>query len=511
MAESEEQQGPKQVPEKKKKKLTKQQKQYIFYVIMILVVSGLTIYFVTKDNFFDVIDTMKHAHIWAILIMVTLILAAFIIEGFVLTIFARFYNKKYKPHQGIFNGLIGTFFSAITPFSSGGQFVQAYTFSKQGVKVANSASILVMHFIVFQTSIVLYGAVAFIFGYDSVIKQMGNISIWGLSFSPILLSSVGFIINIFTIVSLFFLAYFKPLHRFILNTGVSLLAKIRIIKNPDKKRRDLTVQVATFRVELKRLMSNFPILILVIVLILAKMTLANSLPYFAGLAMGENLDGQYFNCLWSTSYLNMITCFIPIPGASGGAELAFQLLFGHIFSNQASLSAANLLWRGISYYLGMLLGAVIFFSYHESPKKYVIRADTRTFIDLELVGLANATSPDETIELNARQTRNYAKIEEEKKRTIDLLDTDAVEKSFESINELIQSQKADEAANDVDKMTFERTRKYLKKVAEETDAQEKKEAEASHNEEVLKEIEHDSKLLEEKRLKRSKKKHKKED
>lgn len=508
MAESEEQ----QVPEKKKKKLTKQQKQYIFYIVMILVVTGLTVYFVTKDNFFAVIDTMKNAQVWAILIMIGLILLAFVIEGFVLTIFARFYNKKYKPHQGVFNGLIGTFFSAITPFSSGGQFVQAYTFSKQGVKVANSASILVMHFIVFQTSIVLYGAVAFIFGYDTVIKQMGNISIWGLSFSPILLSTVGFIINIFTIVSLFFLAYFKPLHRFILNTGVSILAKIRLIKNPEKKRRDLTIQVATFRVELKRLMSNFPILILVIILILIKMTLANSLPYFAGLAMGETLEGQYFNCLWSTSYLNMITCFIPIPGASGGAELAFQLLFGHIFSNQASLSAANLLWRGISYYLGMLLGAVIFFSYHESPKKYAVRADTKTFIDLELVGLANAAVPDETVELNARQTRNYAKIEEEKKRTIELLDSEAVEKSFESINKLILTQEEIEAENDADKTTFEKTRKFLKKVVEETDAQEKQEAEASHDEEVLKEIELDSKLLEEKKLKRSKKKkNKKED
>lgn len=111
---------------------------------------------------------------------------------------------------------------------------------------------------------------------------MGNINFFGISFSPISLSIVGFAINIFTILSLFVLAYCKPLHRFILIQALNLFAKLHLVKNPEQKRKDLTVKVATFRVELRRLMSNFGMLIAVIILMLLKMTLLNSLPYFAG-------------------------------------------------------------------------------------------------------------------------------------------------------------------------------------------------------------------------------------
>ena len=479
---------------KKKKKLSKQQRNYILYIVLIILVGGLSIYYILKNDFNEVINTIARANVWPILVMFGLVLVSFAIEGLILTLFARLYKKKYHLYQGIFNGLIGVFFSDITPFASGGQFVQAYTFSKQGVKVANSASILVMHFIIYQTAIILYGTVAFIFGYESTIKLMGNISLLGISFSPISLSIVGFAINIFTIMSLFVLAYCKPLHKFILNTGINLFAKLHLVKNPEQKRKDLTVKVATFRVELRRLMSNFGMLIAVTVLMIVKMTILNSLPYFAGIAMGEDLSGKYLQCLWSNSYLTMITCFIPIPGASGGAELAYQALFSHIYSSSAVLSASNLLWRGISYYFGLILGGIIFFTYHESPKKYAILADTRTFIDLEIIALAKSEKEAETYEMLAdRDAKHKAKIEQERKKGAKMLDAKAVKKSFERINKLIQSSENKTTIDDgINEETYEKTKKYLKIVFEETQQQEKM-SDSEIDEEVAKELEKDMK------------------
>lgn len=490
---------------RKKKRLTKQQKSYIFYIALIVIVSALTIYCVLGNNFFDVIDAIKKADIFPILIMLGLVLLSFICEGLILTVFARLYQRRYHLYQGICNGLIGVFFSDITPFASGGQFVQAYTFSKQGVKVANSASILVMHFIVFQTIVVLYGTVAFIFGYNSVIKVMGNTTILGLSVPPIALSIIGFIINIFTICSLFFLAYCKPLHRFILNTGINLGAKLHLIKDPEKKRQNLTVQVATFRIELKRLMSNAGALVTVVVILIVKMTLMNSLPYFSGLALGEDMSGKYFNCLWSTSYLTMITSFIPIPGASGGAELAYQMLFSHIYSSQALLSASNLLWRGISFYFGLVLGGIIFFAYHESPKSYAIKADTRTFIDLEIVALANSTKEEETYKaLSARDKRRRERFEEERERSRQLLDAEAVKESFESINKsLIFSRPETENPGDYDPHTYERTKKFLRRVVADTERQEQENAADASD--LAEEIKQDSLAIERAKARRKKK------
>ena len=478
---------------KKKKKLSKQQRNYIFYIILIVFVSALSIYYIVKNDFNEVIRIITKAKIGPILAMFGLVIISFIFEGLILTLFARLYKKKYHLYQGVFNGLIGVFFSDITPFASGGQFVQAYTFSKQGVKVANSASILVMHFIIYQTAIILYGAVAFIFGYENTIKLMGNINFFGILFSPISLSIVGFAINIFTILSLFVLAYCKPLHRFILNTGINLFAKLHLVKNPEQKRKDLTVKVATFRVELRRLMSNFGMLIAVIILMLLKMTLLNSLPYFAGLAMGEDLSGKYLQCLWSNSYLTMITCFIPIPGASGGAELAYQALFSHIYSSSAVLSASNLLWRGISYYFGLILGGIVFFSYHESPKKYAVLADTRTFIDLEIIALARSEKEASTYEMLSSRD---AKIEQERKKGAKLLDAKAVKRSFNKINKLIQASEDSEKIDDgINEETYEKTKKYLKIVFEETQQQENI-SNSEVDEEITKELEKDRQALE---------------
>ena len=63
------------------------------------------------------------------------------------------YNmNNYK--QGFTNAISGTFFNGITPFSSGGQFAQVYIFNRQGITPANSASILLMAFIVYQSVLV---------------------------------------------------------------------------------------------------------------------------------------------------------------------------------------------------------------------------------------------------------------------------------------------------------------------------------------------------------------------
>lgn len=57
----------------------------------------------------------------------------------------------------------------------------------------------------------------------------------------------------------------------------------------------------------------------------------------------------------------MITSFIPIPGASGGAEVSFFYFF-NIFFLEEQIFLAILLWRFISYYSGMIVGGIIMLS-----------------------------------------------------------------------------------------------------------------------------------------------------
>lgn len=54
----------------------------------------------------------------------------------------------------------------------------------------------------------------------------------------------------------------------------------------------------------------------------------------------------------------MIISLFPIPGGSGGAEYSFELLFQSYITNNSKLVLAILLWRLLTYYLGMILGFI---------------------------------------------------------------------------------------------------------------------------------------------------------
>ena len=52
-------------------------------------------------------------------------------------------------------------------------------------------------------------------------------------------------------------------------------------------------------------------------------------------------------------------CYVPIPGATGGMEYAFAGFFGNfVFGYQ--LNAFVVIWRFITYYLPVIIGALVF-------------------------------------------------------------------------------------------------------------------------------------------------------
>ena len=59
--------------------------------------------------------------------------------------------------------------------------------------------------------------------------------------------------------------------------------------------------------------------------------------------------------------------FIPNPGATGGIEYSFMQLFGN-FATGPILSSAMLLWRAVTYFLAMVIGAFVLLFNKEGKK-----------------------------------------------------------------------------------------------------------------------------------------------
>ena len=373
--------------EETNKKLNKKTKKYAINLIVILVVAlGFTTFTLLSDNnLASVIEAFANANGWIIGVILIMMIIIVLIESTILFILARLYTTRFSLGKGIGNYFIGVFFSHLTPSSSGGQFAQAYTFKQQGIELANAASILVMHFLLYQIAQVFFGFLALIFRFNQFSSLATPIIIGSISFSIIDLSLIGFAINFLIIFGILLLAKARWIHSFVINGIVSVLGKLKILKQPELIKENIKIQIENFRIELKRLQANTPVTVVLLLLFFLRMSISNSLPYVSALALPTiDLSGtNFFDGIFMTAYLNVIVNFAPLPGAVGFSEFFFSYLFQSLFGGYGQTIAPQLIWRGFTFYLTLIIGAFVLIFYRFGGKQTIFTTEQPSFIELQ--------------------------------------------------------------------------------------------------------------------------------
>lgn len=327
-------------------------KSYVFNLTLIILITGVTLWFALKDQYQEVMMLIGQMPWYWIVIILSWGLIYAVLVGCILTVFAKRNNKNYKYRQGIATGLVGMFFSGITPSATGGQFAQAYVFNKQGVKISEAASILWADFIVYQTTMMLYVTVLFIARFHYFMDMVGP-WFWAIF--------VGYLVNIVVIAVLWTVALFPKLYVFLSGKLVSLLAKLRIVKNKERTLQEWTLQVESFIREIKLMHHDKKLIIKTVSLNIIRMTVQFMLPFYIMRAMGVDVGmNRFVDCLALSSFVLMANAFIPIPGASGGTELIFTALFISIVHSSILSSGVMILWRFSTYHFVMIAGAITF-------------------------------------------------------------------------------------------------------------------------------------------------------
>ena len=211
----------------------------IVKIIVLVAITLLSVYYLLHDDPVHTFSLMGQVSLFPFLLSFLIVLVLPLLDALPLTLFARLYARKYRFGQGLVNTLIGNFVGCV--YKTGGTFVQAYTFSKQDVKGAHAASILTMQFLMYQFSFTLISLVMVFVGYpfvrDIPIELLGGLKIFPLSL-------IGLSISLLILVLILALAFFKPLHRFFMGTGIDFLSKIHLVKKPDESRKKWTLQFA---------------------------------------------------------------------------------------------------------------------------------------------------------------------------------------------------------------------------------------------------------------------------
>lgn len=324
---------------------------YILNFVLIIGLTLLVLCLALKDNFEEIVGLMFNVPwYWLVLIIVWGIVYNCII-GWILTIFGRKYKKNYSFKSGLENAFVGSFFSGVTPSSTGGQFAQAYVFKRQGIRISDGASLLWADFIIYQTTMMIYVTTLFFLRFAYFYDKNSLF---------LTLVLIGYCVNICVICALWTMALFPKVYIKLSHWAVHILSRIHIVKNRDRTLAAWTTQLDSFTIEIKRLKRDKALIIKTVLINILRMTVQYSLPWVIAYAMGIDLPfAMLIDVIAMSSFVSMANTFIPIPGASGGTEWAFVLIFSTIMDGTIAKSIM-ILWRFSTYHLVMIIGGLLF-------------------------------------------------------------------------------------------------------------------------------------------------------
>lgn len=325
-------------------------KNKIFNFLIVILCAVIFIsFFIFSNGFSSLSNQLKTININWIILAIFCIIMFWLFETIILYIITK---TLYKSEHNLFIksikfAMIGQLFSAITPFQSGSQPAQLYIMSENDIPAGASGSILMIKFIIHQATLTLYSILVLTtsFGYfNSKIKYF------------LFFCIIGFVINTLIIIFAIIFSASPTITKKALKIILKILNKIKLIKNKEKTYDSLEEELLNFHKNSAFISKNMKMCIKASVLTFLQWTVYYSIPYCIYRSFGFN-DAALWTMISAQVFLTMFMSFIPLPGAAGGAEGGFYVIFG-IFFKDNSIVPAIFIWRIITYYSCIAAGGL---------------------------------------------------------------------------------------------------------------------------------------------------------
>ena len=315
---------------------------------LLLLVLIIILYLILKDDFLNIINTLVKADLRWILLAVIFIFLYWVLRAVSLFMITREYSKKLKFGRIFGLTLITQFFNGITPFSSGGQPMEVYYLSKSGIRASKGTNIIIQNFILYQIALIIHGIIAVSLNYHfRFFKEVAILKE---------LTLIGFIINTLVGVGLLFISFSTKFNKKVIHLLILLGHKVKIIKDKEKSISKWQDRLEEFHESAALLAKRKSLFIKGIIYNFVALCVFYAIPLFVIYGMG-NFNINVIETITASAYVLIIGAFVPIPGGSGGIEYGFMQFFGNFITGSV-LSASLLVWRFITYYLGIITGAI---------------------------------------------------------------------------------------------------------------------------------------------------------
>ena len=335
-------------------------KKYKINIIILIIISFIVMYFALKDDFNTTIKYLTTVNLLWISIGILAFVLYLIFQSLSLHIFMKGIYKNYKLKDTILLILSAQFFNAITPFSSGGQPFQMYLMKKQGIKLTDSGNVLLQNFIGQQLSIIIMGT------FSIVINKVFNIIPQDNMLRKIVV--IGYVVNIVVLLILFMLSYAKKTNTELFNKILNFIFKFKFIRNKNDLKEKLLNKIDEFYEGSAYFKKNISKLFRATLYNVIGLVFYYIIPLFVFFSIGEVSSITILESIVCSGYTYLIGSFVPIPGGTGGLEYGF-IQFFQGFTVGATLSACMILWRFITYYFSMIIGAISLLFYKRREEK----------------------------------------------------------------------------------------------------------------------------------------------
>ena len=157
-------------------------------------------------------------------------------------------------------------------------------------------------------------------------------------------------------IGLLFISFSTKFNKKVISIIIKLCHKLKLIKDIDKTKENWKEKLDELHESAELLKKKKILFVKGFIYNFLALCVFYSIPLFIIYSMGS-FDINIVETITASAYVLIIGAFVPIPGGSGGIEYGFMQFFGNFVSG-SPLAASLLVWRFITYYLGIILGAI---------------------------------------------------------------------------------------------------------------------------------------------------------
>lgn len=339
----------KEIVETEDKEETKKNssKKFIKNTIIFALLIFLTYYFIFKKiDRKGIQEAIRYTNLWFILLATILASGNIFFESLNSYRILNYLGEKVSLKNAIKYGIVGFFFSAITPAASGGQPVQIYYMHKDNIKYTSATIAILIHSFTYLSMMVTLGLFGYLFNYD-YISSLGFIEYFFF---------IGLIVNGAIIVVTVLAMFSKNALQKVVNLIHKLFKNINEEK-ANKFKEKIEKQLKDYHDSAWFIINNRGLMIKTFFTSLCQLVSYHSVGYFVYLALGiKHLN--YIRITSLQSFLYLSVSILPLPGTVGVNETGYSLLYNPIIAKNY-VDSSMLLTRGISFYLFVLLTGMI--------------------------------------------------------------------------------------------------------------------------------------------------------